>query len=73
MRLSWVNLFYKSVPPWGTSHPTLARLTDLKVWTGDTLCDLLEQSLLDLDELRGFDHVEDLLYLAQEHHLKFAK
>ena len=43
----------------------------LKVWTGDALGDLLEERLLDLDELSGLDHVEDLLDLTQEHHLKW--
>ena len=45
----------------------------LKVWTGDALGDLLEERLLDLDELSGLDHVEDLLDLTQEHHLKIAQ
>ena len=45
----------------------------LKVWTGDALGDLLEERLLDLDELSGLDHVEDLLDLTQEHHLKNAE
>ena len=38
---------------------------------GDALGDLLEERLLDLDELSGLDHVEDLLDLTEEHHLKF--
>lgn len=37
---------------------------------GDTFGDLLEQRLLDLHELRGFDHVQDLLQLSEEHHLR---
>ena len=36
---------------------------------GDALGDLLEERLLNLDELSGLDHVENLLDLAQEHHL----
>ncbi len=42
----------------------------LKVWTGHAFGYLLEELLLDLDELRGLDHVQNLLDLAQEHHLK---
>ena len=41
----------------------------LKVWTGDTLGNLLEQWFLDFDELRRLDHIQNLLDLTQEHHL----
>ena len=37
---------------------------------GDALGDLLEERLLNLDELSGLDHVQDLLDLTQEHHLQ---
>ena len=36
---------------------------------GDTLGQLTEQRLHDLDELRGLDDVQDLLQLVEEHHL----
>ena len=39
------------------------------MWTGDTLGNLLEQWFLDFDELRRFDHIQNLLDLTQEHHL----
>lgn len=42
---------------------------DLEMRAGDTGCDLFEERLLDPDELRGFNHVQDLLDLPQEHHL----
>lgn len=41
----------------------------LEVRAGDTGCDLLEERLLDPDELGRLDHVQDLLDLAQKHHL----
>lgn len=41
----------------------------LEVRAGDTGCDLFEERLLDPDELRWLDHVQDLLNLPQEHHL----
>ena len=37
--------------------------------TRDTFSNLLEERLLDLDELGGLDHVQNLLDLAQKHHL----
>lgn len=37
---------------------------------GDASGDLFEERLLDTDELRGFDHVQDLLDLSEEHHLE---
>ena len=40
------------------------------MWTRHTHRDLLEERLHDLLELRRFNHVEDLLHLTQEHHLK---
>lgn len=42
----------------------------LEMRAGDTGCDLFEERLLDADELRRFDHIQDLLNLPQEHHLK---
>jgi hypothetical protein len=42
---------------------------DLEVWAGDAGSDLLEERLLDPDELGGFDHVQDLFDLPQEHDL----
>lgn len=41
----------------------------LEVRAGDTGCDLFEEWLLDPDELRRLDHVQDLLDFPQEHHL----
>lgn len=41
----------------------------LEVRAGDTGCDLFEERLLHPDELRWFDHIQDLLNLPQEHHL----
>lgn len=41
----------------------------LEVRAGDTGCDLFEERLLDPDELRRLDHIQDLLNLPQEHHL----
>lgn len=43
--------------------------TDLEVRAGHASGDLFEERLLDLDELRGLDHVQDLLQLPEEHHL----
>lgn len=40
----------------------------LEVGAGDTLGQLPEERLHDLDELRRLDHVQDLLQLVQEHH-----
>lgn len=42
----------------------------LEMRAGDTGCDLFEERLLDADELRRLDHIQDLLNLSQEHHLK---
>ena len=39
------------------------------MWAGHTLGELSEERLLDFDELRGLDDVQDLLQLVQEHHL----
>lgn len=47
----------------------LFKILYLKVWTGHAFGDLPEQLLLDLDELRRIDDVEDLLDLAEEHDL----
>ena len=41
----------------------------LEMRTRDTFSNLLEERLLDLDELGGLDHVQNLLDLAQKHHL----
>lgn len=41
----------------------------LKVRTRDAPGDLPEQRFLDLDKLGRLDHVQDLLDLAEEHHL----
>lgn len=41
----------------------------LEVRAGDTGCDLLEKRLLDPDKLGWLDHVQDLLDLAEKHHL----
>lgn len=41
----------------------------LEVRAGDTGRDLFEERLLDPDELRRLDHVQDLFNLPQEHHL----
>ena len=41
----------------------------LEMWTRDAFSDLLEEGLLNLDELGRLNHVQDLLDLAQEHHL----
>lgn len=37
---------------------------DLEVWAGDTSGDLFEKWILDFDELRWFDDVQDLLQLT---------
>ena len=42
----------------------------LEMRTRDTFSNLFEERLLDLDELGGLDHVQNLLDLAQKHHLK---
>lgn len=42
----------------------------LEVRAGDASGNLFEQRLLDADELRRLDHVQDLLDLSKEHHLK---
>lgn len=42
----------------------------LEMRAGDTSRDLFEERLLDADELRRLDHIQDLLNLPQEHHLK---
>lgn len=41
----------------------------LEVRAGDAGRDLFEERLLDPDELRRLDHIQDLLNLPQEHHL----
>lgn len=41
----------------------------LEVRAGDTGSDLLEERLLDPDELRRLNHIQDLLNLPKEHHL----
>lgn len=38
-------------------------VTDLEVWAGDTSGDLFEERLLDLDELRRFNNIQDFLQL----------
>ena len=45
----------------------------LEMGTRDTFSNLLEERLLDLDELGGLDHVQNLLDLAQKHHLDNAQ
>ena len=45
----------------------------LKVWTGDTLGNLLEKRLLDFDKLRRLNHIQNLLNFTQEHHLMKKK
>lgn len=42
----------------------------LEVRAGDAGGDLFEERLLDADELRRLDHVQDLLDLSEEHHLE---
>lgn len=42
----------------------------LEVRAGDASGDLLEERLLDANELRRLDHVQDLLDLSEEHHLE---
>lgn len=41
----------------------------LEVWAGHTFSELSEERLLDFDELRRLNDVQDLLQLVQEHHL----
>lgn len=41
----------------------------LEVWAGHTFSKLSEERLLDFDELRRLNDVQDLLQLVQEHHL----
>ena len=41
----------------------------LEVRAGDTFGNLFEQRFLDLDKLSWLNHVQNLLDLAQEHHL----
>ena len=43
---------------------------NLEVRAGDAGSDLFEESLLNSDELRRLDHIQDLLDLSQEHHLQ---
>lgn len=49
---------------------TLVGWADLEVWVGHASGDLLKEGLLDLFELARLDHVQDLLHLAQVHHLQ---
>lgn len=42
----------------------------LEVRAGDASGDLFEERLLDADELRWLDYVQDLLDLSEEHHLE---
>lgn len=37
---------------------------------GDAVSDLLEERFLNLQKLGGLNHIQDLLYLSQEHHLR---
>lgn len=41
----------------------------LKVWIGHTSGDLFEQRLLDFNELRWFNDVQNLLNFPKKHHL----
>jgi len=45
-------------------------MSDLKVRTRNAFGDLFEERVLDLDELRRLDHVQDLFDLSEEHHLQ---
>lgn len=42
----------------------------LEVRAGDASGDLFKKWLLDANKLRRLDHVQDLLYLSEEHHLE---
>ena len=46
-----------------------SRNIDLKVRAGDTLGNLFEKRFLNFDKLGGLDHIQNLLNLAQKHHL----
>jgi hypothetical protein len=50
--------------------PLFKSLSDLKVRTRDAFGNLFEERVLDLDELCGLNHVQDLLDLPEEHHLQ---
>ena len=46
-----------------------SRNINLKVRAGDTLGNLFEKRFLNFDKLGGLDHIQNLLNLAQKHHL----
>lgn len=44
-------------------------VTDLEVWTGHALCELVEERLLDLGKLGRIHDLKDIFHFVEEHNL----